>query len=346
MSIFSSVWYAPILSTILGRMRTFSWAMKYTRLIIALVAALLFSCHNSDEPQSSRSPLEYLQSISGKKILSGQHNREPNSDPAKWTQWIFETTGKYPALWGGDFLFQAENIEHRWTMIEEARKQWEGGAVISIMWHACNPALGGEPCGWQSSLLTTMSDESWTELITEGTQLNKVWKSMMDEVAVYLEFLQDNQVEVLFRPLHEMNQGAFWWGGRPGPNGTARLYRLTHDYFTNTKGLSNLIWVWDLQDFNSLESDLLEYNPGNEYWDVLALDFYEGGYSIDKYNNLVEAAGDKPIAIGECTTLPTPEELEQQPRWTFFMPWAELVTRDNTVEKIRALYDSPRVLTR
>jgi hypothetical protein len=27
----------------------------------------------------------------------------------------------------------------------------------------------------------------------------------------------------------------------------------------------------------------------------------------------------KPIAIGECDILPTPEELAAQPRWTFFM---------------------------
>ncbi len=35
---------------------------------------------------------------------------------------------------------------------------------------------------------------------------------MMDEVSVHLDWLQDNGVEVLWRPLHEMNQGVFWWG--------------------------------------------------------------------------------------------------------------------------------------
>lgn len=64
--------------------------------------------------------LEYLKSISGKKTVAGQHNREPNADPDKWTNEIFATTGKYPGLWSGDFLFQAENIAHRQTMIDEA----------------------------------------------------------------------------------------------------------------------------------------------------------------------------------------------------------------------------------
>lgn len=314
-------------------------------LVISLTFLMSCNLPNSDPFLPN---LEYLKSISGKQVLSGQHNREPNSDPDRWTEWIHETTGKYPALWSGDFLFQAENIENRWTMIHEARKQWDRGVVVNLMWHACNPALGGDPCGWNSSILTRMSDENWTELITDGTTLNNGWKSMMDDVAIYLQFLEENGVEVLFRPLHEMNQGAFWWGGRPGPNGTAELYRITYIYFTKTKGLSNLIWVWDLQDFTTLENDLIVYNPGDDYWDIVALDFYEEpkGYTNEKYDKLLKAAGNKPIAIGECTKLPTAEELDQQPRWTFFMPWAELVSENNTVEEIKALYDSPRVITK
>ena len=110
-----------------------------------MLMLFFMECSSPDSPVRI-STLDYLKSISGKQVLSGQHNREPNSDPDKWTEWIYQTTGKYPALWSGDFLFQAENIEHRWTMIHEAKKQWDKGVVVNIMWHACNPALGGEPC--------------------------------------------------------------------------------------------------------------------------------------------------------------------------------------------------------
>jgi len=61
--------------------------------------------------------LEFINGISGKMTLAGQHNKEPNADPDRWTRFIKETTGKYPALWSGDFLFQQENIDARWTMI-------------------------------------------------------------------------------------------------------------------------------------------------------------------------------------------------------------------------------------
>jgi len=296
-----------------------------------------------EKPGSRFQTLEYLQSISGRKTLAGQHNKEPNADPDRWTRFIKETTGQYPALWSGDFLFQQDNIDNRWKMIHEAKKQWEHGAVINLMWHAC-PADDGEPCGWDPGLLNAqLDDEQWAELITDGTPLNEKWKARMDDIAVYLHFLEDNGVEVLFRPFHEMNQGLFWWGGRPGPDGTAKLFQITHEYLTKVKGLGNLIWVWDMQD---LSRDFEQYNPGDEYWDVFGFDIYDQGYDISWYNYILPIVGNKPMAIGECSKLPTTEVLETQPRWVFFMPWAELVKESNSVEQINEVYDHPAVISR
>jgi mannan endo-1,4-beta-mannosidase len=287
--------------------------------------------------------LPYLQRISGTKTLAGQHNKEPNAEPTKWTDYVYKTTGKYPALWSGDFLFQQENIDNRWKMIKEAERQYQQGAVVNIMWHACPPAAG-EPCGWDPGLLNQLlTDAQWQELTTDGTPLNKTWQSRMDDIAVYLQYLKDKKVEVLFRPLHEMNQGKFWWGGRPGPQGTARLYQITHDYLKNKKGLTNLIWVWDMQD---MSRDFAAYNPGAQYWDVFAFDVYDKGYDKSWYDYILPIVGKKPMAIGECEKLPTPAVLAQQPRWVFFMEWAELVQEKNSVEALKTLYNDPRVLTR
>lgn len=287
--------------------------------------------------------LQKLTSLSGDYVLSGQHNREPNSSPAKWTDAIHDTTGKYPALWSGDFLFQQDNIDHRWDMIAEAKRQAEAGAVVDIMWHACPPNTG-DPCGWDSNgVLSHLSDSDWADLITPGSELQQKWIARLDEIAVYLQDLEDAGVAILFRPLHEMNQGAFWWGGRPGPDGTRRLYQITHDYLVKTKGLDNLVWIWDVQD---LSWDFADYSPGADYFDVAALDVYGDGYTTAKYQAMLDVSEGKPIAIGECQRLPTAAELEAQPRWVFFMAWAELVYDYNSDDEIRALYSSPRVLTR
>jgi len=291
--------------------------------------------------------LNYLYAVSGKYTISGIHNREPNAEPKKWTQEVFNTTGKYPGLWSGDFLFQSENIENRQTMINEAAEQWKKGSIVNIMWHACNPALE-QPCGWdKKGVLSKLSDQQWKELLTDGTLINTRWKSMMDEIALYLGQLKEKNVEVLFRPLHEMNQGVFWWGGRPGPEGTRKLYQLTHDYLTKTKKLDNLIWVWDIQDFKTLAQDAVDYNPGEGYWDVAALDIYDDktGFSQQKYDIMVKAGGKKPIAIGECQVFPTSEMMGKQQKWTFFMGWSELVFSHNTPVQLNALMKAKNIIS-
>ena len=140
-----------------------------------------------------------------------------------------------------------------------------------------------------------------------------------------------------------MNQKAFWWGGRRGPDGTAKLFRITHDYLTDVKGLNNLIWVWDMQDIDRTWAD---YNPGEAYWDILCFDVYSDGYSQSWYDYALSMAGDKPLAIGECSKLPSLTQLDAQPRYVFFMAWAELVYKRNTAAEITEIYDSPRVITR
>lgn len=334
-------------------------------LLVAMLASC--SCKRSDNltaqvdpkdetptvqvPKSRFKTINYLNSIAGKQTVAGIHNREPNSDPTRWTEEVKTVTDKYPALWSGDFLFQADNINNRQIMIDQAVNQWKKGAIINIMWHACNPA-NSQPCGWDDGkgVLSALTDQQFTQLITDGTPINTRWKQMMDEVSVYLQQLEDKGVEVLWRPLHEMNQGKFWWGGRPGANGTRKLYQLTHDYMTKTKGLSNLIWVWNIQDFGSMANDAITYNPGEDYFDVVSMDMYfsdGAGYTASKYKTMVDVAKGKPIAIGECEKYPTAQQLLEQPKWTFFMGWSELVFREqsNTAAQLRALHSATNVIT-
>lgn len=300
-----------------------------------------------DTVKSPFRTMRYLYSIAGKKTLSGMHNREPNSTPARWTNEIYNTTGRYPALWSGDFLFQQDNINNRQLMIDEAVKQWERGAVVNIMWHACNPA-NDEPCAWDdgTGVLSRLSDAQWKELCTDGTALNQRWKLRVDEICVFLQQLKSKGVEVLWRPMHEMNQGKFWWGGRPGAEGTVKLYRMLHDYMTKVKGLNNLIWVWDIQDFGSLSADAVNYYPGDEYFDIAALDVYDGsGYTQAKYEAMLRAARGKPVAIGECDKLPSAATLMNQPSWVFFMSWSELTYEKNTNADLKQLYNADNVVT-
>ena len=286
--------------------------------------------------------LAFLAKTAGKATLAGIHNRH-NATPGQFTGQMHDITGKYPAFWSGDFLFEPDDIAHRATMIAQAKTEWSHGAVVQVMAHACPPDVG-EPCGWDPGLLHhPLSDAQWRDLTTDGGALNKAWKARLDVFAPFLQELKDAGVAPLFRPLHEMNQGAFWWGGRPGPDGTARLFQITHDYLVGVKGLDNLIWVWDVQD---LSWDFDRYDPGEAYYDLAALDVYDGsGYTSAKYEAMKKASPHRPIAIGECQKLPTASELSAQPLWSFFMGWSELVAENNSDVAIRELFGASNVIT-
>jgi len=312
---------------------------------VLALAALLASL--ASPPAAAQTPLKslnYLYSISGSKTIGGIHNKEPLNAPTAYTDQLEFVSGKVAGLWGGDFLFNS--YADRWTMIREAERQWQKGAFVTLTWHACNPAQNVSPCTFSSGVTSTMSNAEWTDLVTDGTVLNTRWKSWLDELVPYFKYLRARGVEVAFRPFHEINQPAFWWGGRSGPTGSLKLYQITHDYLKNTKGLDNILWVWNIQDFPSLATDVNNYSPGSSYFDVASLDFYNGdGLTTAKYNAMQAVAGPKPIAIGEIGAMPTAAQLTAQPKWTYFMGWSDLVFSQNTQSQLIALYSATNVVT-
>lgn len=298
---------------------------------------------NSDAANARKKVMEYLYSMQGQKTIVGIHNREPNSEPSKQTDQAYAVTGQYPALWSGDFLFSSSDVSNRWNMIYECKKQWENGSIVQLMLHV-TPPTQAEAGNWDGGVVSKLTDEQWSSLIINGGELNKAWKKRLDTYAQYISYLKDNGVPVLFRPFHEMNQSMFWWAGRKGTNGTGALYRLTRDYLEKEKGLDNIIWVWDMQD---LSYDWSEYNPGNDYWDIFAVDIYNSDYFTEyKYNQALSVAGNKLIAIGECDKLPTAQQLKEQPRWSFVMSWAELTFSHNTNSEIQNLYWAENTIVR
>jgi mannan endo-1,4-beta-mannosidase len=285
--------------------------------------------------------LTYLQEISGIATIAGQHNREPLSLPTMWTDKVTSITGTAPGLYGSDFAFTA--VRDRPKMVAAAIAQWRAGSVVTLMWHMCPPGLG-QTCDWKRDVQSRLSDAQWAELTTEGSTLNRAWKAQLDVLVPFLRQLQQAGVEVLWRPVHELNDDWAWWGGRPGPSGSSKLFRMARDYLS-AEGLTNLIWVWSVKDVDV--DHFADYYPGDAYVDVVGLDSWMTPFpSLHTYQRVQAVAGHKPIALAELGTVPTPSQLAQQPRWTYFMVWAEMVTQRSSVPRIQFTYGDRRVLTR
>ena len=300
--------------------------------------------HATPEARALRA---YLNSISGKATIAGQHNY-PNVG-ARWTDMAYDLTGKYPGLFGGDFGFSGgedkDSVLGRPAMIEEVKRQYRNGAVITLTWHEVRP-IDDEPVTFKGSVQNHLTDAEWKELLTPGSPLNQRWQAQVDVVAGYLQQLRDAHVPVLFRPYHEMNGSWFWWGGRPGKDGSAALYRQLYDRFVNVHHLDNLLWAWNVNAPNGSNAGVIEaYYPGPQVADLLTIDIY-GEFKQEYYTEMLALAGDKPIALGEVGKLPSPEVFQTQPRWTYFMDWSEIIQRGNPLELVNAVYHAPQVLTR
>jgi mannan endo-1,4-beta-mannosidase len=318
---------------------------RILRFVAPIAAALLIPLA---APAAAAPPgsevMALLGEISGRSTISGQHNREPNSDPAKWTRTVRDITGETPGLWGGDFLFSSDDVNHRGTMVDEAIRQWQAGSLVALTWHVCPPTVGST-CGWDSGgILGSLNDGQWSELLRDGSSLNQAWKNRLNEVVPHLRRLRDAGVEVLWRPLHEMNEGWSWWGGRGAQ--TRQLYQLTHEHLAG-QGLSNLIWVWNVKDVDM--GGIGGYWPGASYVDVASLDVWvKQTPSQSDYDAMLNVAGGKPIALAEVGRVPSPDVLAAQPRWAWFMTWAEWLVDPayNDNASVQRTYWDGRVLNR
>ena len=302
---------------------------------------------NPNATPEARKLLKYLYKIQGKKTLSGMHNvlgkMSSSSDR------VHDLTGKYPAIWGGDFGFadsthDIDNIKYRPLLVSEIIRQHQRGAIIVLSYHQANPVIG-EPCSFEGGIISKLTDAQWQELLTPGTPLHQKWEAQMDLLAGYLQQLQAAHVPVIFRPYHEMNGSWFWWGARPGPQGYAALLNQLYTYYTEHHHLNNILWAWTPdKPTPSVET----FFPGLDKVDLLGTDIYPRKDSTEVYpqrwyNAMHTLAGGKPLALSENSALVSLPVLAQQP-YVWFMSWGEMLFKANSEEDIKRNYALPRVL--
>ncbi|MGE5457306.1 MAG: glycosyl hydrolase [Methanococcaceae archaeon] len=303
---------------------------------------------NPDLSPEARGLLEYLYNISGKKILTGTHNQLGHMSSV--SDRTYEITGKYPAIWGGDFGFSdsshdIDNINYRSLLIPEIKKQYSRGAVIVITYHQANPAIG-EPCPFEGGVISKLTDQQWKEILTPGTELYLKWRAQMDLFAFYLSQLRDAHIPIIFRPYHEMNGNWFWWGGRPGKEGSAALWKQIFEYYTKVHKLNNIIWAWTPdKPWEGVE----DYYPGDEYTDILGTDIYpmkerKEVYPQEWYDRMFRLAKGKPLGLSENSILPDTVLLKTQP-WVWFMSWAGSSLNSSSNEAMIKLYQSEEAIT-
>jgi mannan endo-1,4-beta-mannosidase len=303
-----------------------------------------FAPVNKDASPEARKLLKFLYGIKGKYIISGQHNF--NNQLNTYSDSVYQMTGKYPALWGSDFILSGTRDLGQ-DIVNEAIKKSQDGYIITLMWHEGRP-IDDPPYDWKNSIQGKLTDAQWDELVTPNTSLNKKWLAQIDVIAGYLKQLRDANVPVLWRPYHEMNGVWFWWGNKKGENGIKKLWKMMYDRYVNYHHLNNLIWVWGANGIRDIPFDeaytYKDYYPGADYVDVLGADVYHFDYEQKDYNELLALANGKLMALTETGELPKPEILSVQPQWAWFMVWTNFLWSDNPAGRVKQIYYLPQTL--
>ncbi|MDE6491472.1 MAG: hypothetical protein K2L49_09980 [Muribaculaceae bacterium] len=197
----------------------------------------------------------------------GWCEREGRSD-------IERISGRKPQFYSWDFMHIAAPYAH--NMADDNRKIrdltcaafYEGG-INSYCWHAANPVTGG-------SFYET--GDSVVRKILPGGSHHEAFRKMLDQIAAHNRDLVGKDganIPIIFRPWHEFDGDWFWWSRKYcTPEEFKSLYRFTVDYLRDSCDIHNFLYAFSPDINFESEHDYLEYYPGDEYVDVIALDDY------------------------------------------------------------------------
>lgn len=276
----------------------------------------------------------YLKQSYGKKIHSGATAITSSLDEENW---IFQQTGKYPALAGFDFMNHTRNYswEKKEDLVKNASTWWSQNGMVNCHWHWRDPLRNNDAF---YSMATNYSERTTFDVSKISDTLSVEYAAMImdiDTVANYLRQLRDAKIPVLWRPLHEASGKWFWWGYK-GADATKALWKVMYNRLVNHHKLNNLIWIWT----SDVKSDDLNWYPGDEYVDILSMDIYStnGDFSsqVTNFSKLkTDFEGRKMITLSENGSIPDPDNLvNDKAGWLWFMPWYGDYTRKSTINPV------------
>ena len=250
-------------------------------------------------------------------------------------------SGKNPVLVGTDFLFATgPNASGSWQKeytnkaIDIAKDLWKKGGIPAFTWHWKDPldkvdAFYATQKAAQNSGSSEWTDFNISTAFKPGTTTwdteSEAYKGLIADIDYIADFfldLQKENVAAIFRPLHEAGGNWFWWSRGVQGNQFAALYSLVYDRMVFTKGVKNLVWV-----FNPEQSLDKSWDPGSTHYDVVSVDIYKSagdhGSNSGAFDTFKEKWGlSKVIALSENGPIPDIKNLvTDQAMWSWWMPW-------------------------
>ncbi|MCG7378578.1 beta-mannosidase [Paenibacillus sp. ACRSA] len=321
--------------------------------------------------------MNYLTEVYGNQIISGQqeiYGGGNDGDTELEFEWIYDLTGKYPAIRGFDLMNY--NPLYGWEdgttdrMIDWVNNR---GGIATASWHInvprnFNTYQLGDFVDWkEATYKPTETNFNTANAVIPGTKEYQYVMMTIEDLAEQLLILQDNNVPVIFRPYHEAEgngglngEGAWFWWASAGAEVYKDLWDLIYTELTETYDLHNLIWTYNSYVYSTSPA----WYPGDHQVDLVGYDKYNTIYNrydglsgvpnedaiTSIFYQLVDLTnGSKMVAMTENDTIPSVQNLkEERAGWLYFCPWYGehlMSTAFNYPATLTTLYQSDYVIT-
>ena len=320
---------------------------------------------NPNANKKTKKIYQYLRSIYGKRTLSGQcTNYGTNTE----TDALYLGLGKYPAVRTFDFIYDSMSFcknNPSAKDVDLAIKWSKDGGLVVYDWHWYAPYKECEFYTDKTSFKLSNAVTSEKIALMDHSEIQKLYNSGkisiealkiiedIDNISALMQKMEDENVTVMWRPLHEASGGWFWWGAS-GEKSYKWLWTLMYERMTNYHKLDNLIWVWNGQD--------KDWYPGDKYCDIIAMDIYSNAHDYGTSpGTLADMSGwannRKLAAMSECATMPDPDLIiRDNAYWLWFAVWnwdfivvngtTELSEAYTSLEMMKKVYGSEAIITR
>ena len=253
-----------------------------SKLFFIAFFVLLSSCQTQIETKED--VLKYMKTLGKGSWMFGQvatwvHNENPDmDDPSNWLKKVYDHAGKIPRY--GVVTYDFIDFPFPDSVTNAGVKNmWDRGLIAGVYTFYANPN-GGH---FRDSVEVRKIFE------TGENPIKSNFYSQMDRMAANFQWLEDQKVPVIYTPFVELDGK---WYPKDGRENAVKLYRLVHDYFTEIKGLDNIIWAYhtmeDSKHPSTPENVMESYYPGDKYVDIIGKSGYGPDLSFPEYDWAVQ----------------------------------------------------------
>jgi mannan endo-1,4-beta-mannosidase len=270
-----------------------------------------------------------------------------------------EAVGDYPGVagfelgeleLGGRLSLDSSAFAHIAERVKWFHKQ---NGIITVSWHCVNPISSQwpgikEPNGagsaWEVNMLSSSGLNAVKSILPGGCN-HAMFNTWLDRLARNFHQWRDENgtlIPFIFRPYHEHSGSFFWWGSkRCYDEEYAELWRYTVKYLRN-KGLHNILYAYNTDKVYS-EVEYLKGYPGDEYIDMLSIDWYGQGEEFNKnidnalaFTTKLAEQKQKLHALSECG--PISEGLQKilaKYKSSYVLTWRHIPPRNGNANELR-----------